>query len=747
MPDLGALAYLIPLLPLLAFVFIVLAGVVKERTTGSIRISDKLAASVSIGTLAISTVLSILLLVELLTSHQGETYYQSYSWLKIGALELRFGWMVDNLTALMLIVVTVVGLMVQIFSLGYMAGESRFPRFYGYLSLFTSAMLILVLANNILELFFAWELMGLTSYLLIGFWFEKDTAKRAAMKAFLVTRVGDVGLFFGMAYLIYLTGTLDYLGLVIADPETGMIPEQVQGWTHLGVVGGPALATLKGTTALGVVAMLFFCGSIGKSAQFPLHVWLPDAMEGPTPVSALIHAATMVAAGVYLVARMYPIFDLGGMLTFAGVTFRPLGFVALIGAITAVMAAYFAFTQNDIKRVLAYSTISQLGYMMIGLGCGGVIEVMRDGHVEKELLSLGFAAGSFHLMTHAFFKGLLFLGSGAVIYACHHEQDMRKMGGLWKLTPVTAKCYVIATLALAGIIPAGLFSKDSILEAAFEFNKLIFAAGVLGAFMTAAYMTRQIIMVFFGEYAGGGEQGHGEAEHNHRAGQDAHEHHADHGHDHQPKEPPLSIVAPLVILAVLAVVSGFVGIPGRMQIAEFLQYHRPDIVQHGAHHAVNWTVMIAGLTAALLGVLAGFMCYDTRTRAFKFATARLTKLDEFVYQLSFQKGWFDEIYRATLVRGLFICVGAADWMDRNIVDGFVNAVGWLTRQTAYLSGLFDRFVVDGLVNLTAVLARGLGDGLRRAQSGQVQTYLLIVFVGLIMLIWAVSAAQVGAIGQ
>jgi len=729
MSDPAQLAYLIPLLPLLAFVFLVLAGSVKQWVTGDIRLSDHLAHRVSIGAIFISWLLAIAILVDIVGRH-GQTYIHSYPWLQLGAsgalgssaggLQISFGWMVDPLTALMLIVVTTVTLMVQIFSTGYMAGDVRYPRFFAYLSLFGAAMLALVLANSLLELFIAWELVGLTSYLLIGFWFEKPTAKRAAMKAFLVTRIGDVGLFFGMAYLLSLTGTTDFVGLVIGNPETGALPFRSQGWLEAGIVAGPQIMALKGTVGLGLVALLIFAGSVGKSAQFPLHVWLPDAMEGPTPVSALIHAATMVAAGVYLVARMYPIFDLGGPLTALGATFRPLGLVGLTGAITAVMAAYFAFTQFDIKRVLAYSTISQLGYMMIGLGCGGVYAGVHDP-------SLGFTSGMFHLMTHAFFKGLLFLGSGAIIYACHHEQDMRRMGGLWKLTPITFWCYLTATLALAGLIPGGLFSKDSILEAAFGYNKLIFAAGVLGAFMTAGYMARQLVMVFAGEYSGGHE--HGEHEH----GDDG----------HLPHDPPLTMTVPLIILAVLAVVSGFVGIPGSMKIAGFLKYHALSHPEP-AEHAMNWTVTSLGYGAALLGMATGLGSYSLQTRAFAFQTARPTALDWFLYQLSYQKGWFDEIYRATLVRGLFLVSDAAAWMDRWIVDGIVNGLGWLTRQLAFLSALVDRFIVDGLVNLVAVVSRGLGKGFRTVQSGQVQTYLLVATLGAILLIWAVAAGQIGA---
>jgi NADH-quinone oxidoreductase subunit L len=441
-------------------------------------------------------------------------------------LTLRFGWLVDSMTAIMLVVVTTVAAMVQIYSHGYMAGDPRFPRFYAYLSLFTMAMLALVLANNLVELFIAWELMGLASYLLIGYWFEKPAAMRAAKKAFIVTRVGDMGLFFGIALLVGTVGTTDFMGLVVARPD-GRLPADTQGWiSPLAVSAGPAIlektapvhtygpegalrhglgeahaehappiapasgpindaaAPVPDPTAvdsargfmvlLGICALLIFCGAIGKSAQFPLHVWLPDAMEGPTPVSALIHAATMVAAGVYLVARMYPVFDYGGPLMFGGATFRPLDVVAVIGTITALMAALIALTQPDIKRILAYSTCSQLGFMMAGLGCGGTIigsGLSRPGLEAPAFVHLGFTAGIFHLMTHAFFKGLLFLGSGSVIHGTG-TQDVWEMGGLRRFMPKTFWPYFIGYLALAGVpLLSGFFSKDLILDAAWEFNK------------------------------------------------------------------------------------------------------------------------------------------------------------------------------------------------------------------------------------------------------------------------------------
>lgn len=826
-------AYVIPFLPLLGFVWILLAGVLKKWTRGDIRISDGTAFWPSVTCVLVSWFWSIGVLLELLNRGPGWAYHHSYTWLKVGILDVRFGWMIDGMTAIMLVVVTTVAAMVQIYSKGYMAGEARFPRFYAYLSLFTMAMLILVLANNMLELFLAWELMGLASYLLIGFWFEKPSAMRAAKKAFMVTRVGDVGFFFGIAMLLAVTGTLNFMGMVVAHPDGTAPPVEVRGWIeNMAVCAGPQIlklfpspeAALAGSALLGITALLIFCGSIGKSAQFPLHVWLPDAMEGPTPVSALIHAATMVAAGVYLVARMYPVFDFGGMLQFAGISFRPLGFVALIGTITALMAALIALTQPDIKRILAYSTISQLGFMMAGLGCGGLIlatghggeaaqaaaegahaagEVMAGAamavHGEPELLKLGFTAGIFHLMTHAFFKGLLFLGSGSVIHGTG-TQDIWEMGGLKRYMPRTFVTYFVGFLALAGFPGlAGFFSKDSILDAALEFNPIIFWVLVFTAGLTAFYMTRQMMVVFSGEWVGppetvehghtdplsnpygsvhaedyshiGHEQeeqpfphalhgmgGHAEDEHDDWAhdghadahgthdghgGHDgpdaahtAHEARDDHGHGHH-GEPHESPFSMWGPLALLAVLAVLSGWVGLPGMMQIYSFlhYARPGMEADLHPHVNLLVILSGTTAGLVGMALGYVAY--KGRKFNWVqTKRLSPAQRFVYALSYNKLYFDEFYWWLLIEQLtFRTMNFLKLVDIWVVDFAVRGVGWLGVGLSHLWGLFDQHVVDGVVNGVGHAARGTGNGLRYLQSGQIQNYILVAFAGIVLLIW------------
>ncbi|MHB1839624.1 MAG: NADH-quinone oxidoreductase subunit L, partial [Acidobacteriaceae bacterium] len=434
-----------------------------------------LAASLAIGSMSVSFLLSVVAFAHVLSlSNRGLPTRQvvDFRWFQFGNEWLKLGWMLDPLTAIMLVMVTFVGLLIFIYSVGYMEHDENFTRFFCFLALFAGAMLGVVISNSLLLLFMCWELVGLTSYLLIGFWYHKPEAAAAAKKAFIVTRIGDLGFFLGMAWLYAQTGTL-----LFYDGGSGCLEHS-------------ALATLVAhITAIGMaastgIALLIFCGAAGKSGQVPLHVWLPDAMEGPTPVSALIHAATMVAAGVFLIARVYPLMSAqaGPSLTLTPTT--ALIVVTWVGAITAVFAALIAVAQYDIKRILAYSTISQLGYMMMGLGVGGV------------------AVGMFHLITHAFFKSLLFLGAGSVIHGCNGEQDIRKMGGLRKLMPITFLTYAIGMLALCGfpLFFSGFWSKDAILHAAsmWSVSRTPYYLGAFGALLTAFYMTRQVYYVFAG---------------------------------------------------------------------------------------------------------------------------------------------------------------------------------------------------------------------------------------------------------
>src|ERR1700733_940118 len=435
--------WLIPALPLLA------AGIgalLKQR-------QRRFAATIAIGAMGISLVLALAAFAHLL--HEQQRLFFNFAWMQAGSDWVKLGWMLDPLAALMLVMVTFVGLLIFIYSAAYMHHDENFARFFCFLSLFAGAMLGLLIANSLLLLFMCWEVVGLTSYLLIGFWYERPAAAAAAKKAFITTRIGDLGLLLGMVWLYRQTGTL-----LFYDHGAGCMEH-------------PALSSLA-TQATGI-ALLIFCGAVGKSGQLPLHVWLPDAMEGPTPVSALIHAATMVAAGVYLVARVYPLMS---------VTASALEVVTWVGALTAIFAAVVAVAQDDIKRILAYSTISQLGYMMIGLGVGGV------------------AIGVFHLIAHAFFKALLFLGAGSVIHGLVGEQDIREMGGVRKWMPVTFATYSVGTLALCGfpLLFSGFWSKDAILHAAYGWNvsRAPFYLGAIGALLTAFYMTRQVCYVFFG---------------------------------------------------------------------------------------------------------------------------------------------------------------------------------------------------------------------------------------------------------
>ncbi len=770
-------AWAIPALPLLGFLWIVLSGLARRMVRGDIRIADSTAALPAILLMCGSWLWSIMVAVEIFSRGPGTAYHLAYSWLKVGHLDIRFGYYVDAMTAMMLIVVTTVAAMVQVYSRGYMAGDERYPRFYSYLSLFTTAMLVLVLANNLLQLFVAWELMGLASYLLIGFWFEKPSAMRAAKKAFMVTRVGDTGLFFGIALLIAITGTLNYLGLVTAKPDGTVGAES--GWlTGMAVCAGPALlqsvqnsvgVVPAGTFLLGLAAVLIFCGTIGKSAQFPLHVWLPDAMEGPTPVSALIHAATMVAAGIYLVARLYPVFDFGGPLPVLGAQVRPLDVVAVVGTVTALMAAVIALTQPDIKRILAYSTCSQLGFMLAGLGCGGAIVKAHGGAAEPELLKLGLTAGMFHLMTHAFFKALLFLGSGSVIHGSG-TQDIWEMGGLRRFMPKTFWTYMLGFIALAGVpfVAAGFYSKDLILDAAFEYSPAVFWVLVFTAGLTAFYMTRQVMVVFGGTWSGGPPAGHKDGaassadnphlhadDEDHTGhedtaqphGHDAHGHgghgdHPGHGHLGQPHESPPSMLFPLYLLGVLALISGWVGLPAwfpaglpipRMAIYDFLHYARPGM--HSELHAhFNPAAFFPGFAAPFIGIGLGVFLYRGGKFAFAPRAGATHPVLQWVYNLSYNKLYFDELLWLLLIEPLFIFTRFLKFVDIWVVDGLVRTIGWTTRGLAWFWGVIDRTIVDGIVRGVGRSAGVLGGAARAMQTGQIQNYITVAMVGIVLMV-------------
>ena len=588
---------------------------------------------------------------------EPEPFARSIPWVTVGGMPIRMGFVVDPLTAMMLVVVTVVALLVQIYSIGYMHGDSRYPRFFAYLSLFTAAMLSLVIADNLLLFFVSWELVGLTSYLLIGFWFERPSAMRAAKKAFIVTRVGDVGLFLGVLLLFWYTKTLNMREIF------AQVPDLMGVSLHLGQLAIPLLP---------LAGLLLFAGAVGKSAQFPLHVWLPDAMEGPTPVSALIHAATMVAAGVYLVGRTYPVF------AYADHSLS-LTVVAVIGAITALMAATIATVVNDIKRVLAYSTISQLGYMMLALGVGG------------------YTAGLLHLMTHAFFKANLFLGSGSVIHGTG-TQDIQQMGGVSKHMPRTYWTFLISSAALVGVpFTAGFFSKDEILLEAFHVNKVLFAMGLMAAFLTAFYMTRLISLTFWGE----------------QRDPQIHAH-----------ESPKVMTSPLIVLAVLSIVAGYVAWPTKNVFHEFLHFGE------GEAHGFSWAVAGMATLAAALGIGLGLALFWKRV----IDPSIFRRKMGWAYNLLLNKYYFDEIYWAILVKPMFWTMRLLARFDEKVVDGLVNGVAYLTLALSVIQAWIDKWIVDGLVNFIGGFVKLWGRFFRFAQTGLLQDYALILFVGLLMII-------------
>ncbi len=574
---------------------------------------------------------------------------------KEGAFVIPMGIYIDPLTAIMLMVVCIVAALVQIYSLGYMRGDPRFARYYAYLSLFTFSMLGLVLAGTYVLMFVFWELVGLTSYLLIGFWFEKKTASDAGKKAFITTKIGDLGFMLGLAILLFAVGTasLPELNYMIANGE---IPADM---LSLVIIAG----------------LLMFAGAVGKSAQFPLHVWLPDAMEGPTPVSALIHAATMVAAGVYLAARLMGIIMISETMMLV---------VASIGAFTAFLAATIGLVQNDIKRVLAYSTVSQLGYMMMALGLAG------------------YTAGTFHLMTHAFFKALLFLGAGSVIHAVH-TNDIRFMGGLHKKMKVTSITFLIASLSISGIFPlSGFWSKDEIFATALAGGHYIFLlVAILVAGMTAFYMFRLYFMTFVGKPR------------DQKAYDRAH-------------ESPKSMTVPLMILAVLSVCAGWVGIP-------WLHKGYSSFVYYGAIHHVepSLILMIISLLVAASGIGLAYLMYVKGSVSPEKMAARFKPIYTFFYN----KWYFDELYMATIINPTYWLMEALYKFDQLIIDGMVNGAGKLTLFISWAHERFDTYVVDGAVNGSGYLSMFFGRNIRKIQTGQLQTYALFVFFGAVVFLF------------
>jgi NADH-quinone oxidoreductase subunit L len=706
--------FLIPLFPLLGFLFNISIGVrvLTRRPSGSEDAHGPSAPSPLVGLVACGAVLlSFLTAAWAVVAAHGapeRTIVEAlWTWLPGGAAEttvrgvaaatpfhVEWSYLLDPLSSVMVLVVTFVGFLIHVYSLGYMSHDAGYARYFAYLNLFMFAMLTLVLGANYAVLFVGWEGVGLCSYLLIGFWFHKQSASDAGKKAFIVNRIGDAGFLLGM-FLVFTTfGTLDFAGEQGVMAQAARLPLEL-AW------GG----------TLTVIALALFVGATGKSAQLPLYVWLPDAMEGPTPVSALIHAATMVTAGVYMVARSAPIYSHAP---------NALAVVGIVGAATAIFAASIGLVQNDIKRVLAYSTVSQLGYMFLACGVGA------------------FTAGIFHLGTHAFFKALLFLGSGSVIHAMSGEQDMRRMGGLRRKLPWTHATMLVGCIAIAGIPPlAGFFSKDEILWSAFKvggYGRWLWATGALAALLTAFYMFRLYRMTFSGSFRGTDEQAH---------------------HLH---ESPQTMIVPLQVLALGSIVVGFLGVPlvlGRGVVPNVIEHWLEPAFEHAQEalaqvfaapvpgQGVELGLMALSVLIAAGGILVALRLYQG---GFEIPN-RIAAAFPRAYRLLLEKYRVDELYDAVFVRGLALGGGRAlHANDRYVIDGGdgevraglgVNGIAWAVRDVvARASNFWDRWVVDGAVNLTAFVLDNTSYAFRAVQNGLVQHYALSMLIGLFLLIAA-----------
>lgn len=660
---------------------------------------------VSTGAIVISFYFAVRVFLAVLRGG-GSEFHQIYtwSWLVLPGFSLDMGMWIDSVTAVMLIVVTLVSSLIHIYSAGYMHGDPRYSRYYAYLSLFSFSMLGIVLTDSLFFLYIFWELVGISSYLLIGFWFERPAAASAGKKAFITTRIGDVGMFIGIMIVYSHIGQVSYLDFFSSVADGG--------WDN---------------TLLTVAGVFLFMGAVGKSAQFPLHVWLPDAMEGPTPVSALIHAATMVAAGVYMVTRLFVVFTADALLV-----------IAYIGAITAFFTATIAIVQTDIKRVLAYSTLSQLGYMILALGVGG------------------YVAGIFHLMTHAFFKALLFLGAGSVIHAVH-TNEIPEMGGLRRKMPITFLTFLAATMAISGVpFLSGFYSKDAILASALAFalesgHMILFLAAIVAAGITAFYMFRLVFVTFTGE-----PRNKEKYEHAH--------------------ESPLVMTIPLIILAVLSVCSAwggwfekFVEKPDlasyattaaiepsspSVDVAHGESLHEANFAQgggeaavgevdaeahpaphaaegHDAHdaHGAHTTAMILSILVAGTGILLSYLTYMRKTISAEAMAKRFDRL----YRTLYNKYYIDEFYQGTFIWATLMISKLSGLFDNYVIDGIVNGVSRWTTRISFAEGRFDNSVVDGAVNGVADGFIFSGSRLRKIQTGRIQNYLVGLLVGILVI--------------
>jgi NADH-quinone oxidoreductase subunit L len=626
---------LIPLLPFLGFL---INGLLNRRLSGTV------AGLIGSATVLGSFLISLTLFLRFLETPVPYVV-PLFDWISVGSLSIPFAYQIDQLSLIMLLLVTGVGFLIHVYSIGYMHHDENVGKFFAFLNLFVFSMLLLVLGANYVILFIGWEGVGLCSYLLIGFWNQNHNYNNAAKKAFIINRIGDLGFLLGI-FLIYQTFESVQYGEVFQKAAAGQF--------------GPYTVTI-----VTVITLLLFVGAMGKSAQLPLYTWLPDAMAGPTPVSALIHAATMVTAGIYMVLRSNILYTLSP---------DTLNVVAWVGGLTALFAATIGLAQNDIKKVLAYSTVSQLGYMFLALGV------------------MGYTSSLFHVLTHAFFKALMFLGAGSVIHAMSNEQDIRRMGGLRKALPITFLTFLIGCLAIAGIPPfSGFFSKDEILAHAFEHNKVLFGIGLLTAFLTAFYMFRLLFLTFFGEFRGTEEQKH---------------------HLH---ESPATMTLPLIILAILAAVGGFMNAPlvlGKGYLADFLAplfaYSRqanPEAFGAELDHATEYMLIGISVAAGLAGIIVAYLMYVGR----KVRPAEDTSQRGFLENLVYHKYYVDELYNWLFVKSsMNLSRGLHDVVEKRVVDAGVNGVG---------RGVF-----------------GGSQLLRNLQTGKVETYLLLMVVGIVVVL-------------
>jgi len=657
----------IPLLPLIGAAVNGLTGAILQRRFGKRAISV-----LAVTPVLLAFALSVVAFVDLLGRAPEERFLldRVSSWLHVGSLTADIAFWVDPLSCVMILVVTGIGGLIHVYSTGYMHEDDAYWRFFAYLNLFTFAMLTLVLGDSLLLMFVGWEGVGLCSYALIGFWWREQVNTTAGNKAFIVNRVGDFGFILGIFLLFW---TLDAAGhgtVVFRDLQH-----------HAAALTGK---TLWGVPVVVLATLLLFVGATGKSAQIPLYVWLPDAMQGPTPVSALIHAATMVTAGVYMIARLHFLYAMAP---------TTLAVVAGIGALTSVVAATIGLVQNDIKRVLAYSTVSQLGYMFLAMGVGA------------------YAAGMFHLTTHAFFKACLFLGSGSVIHGMSGEQDMGKMGGLRTRMPITFWTFLIATLAITGTpLTAGFFSKDEILWKAWSSehgSAALWLIGLGGAGMTAFYMFRQVFLTFFGECR------------------------AEHEVAHHIHESPPTMAYPLLVLAAGSLAVGFLGVPSFLGGSNRFEAWLAPVFEHGheaAHHAAHgasmeWALMLVSVAVAAGGVLLAYLVYYRRTLSAD-AIARLAGGRP--YRVLFNKYYVDELYHAIFVRGALLLSRMGAWFDARIIDGVVDGAARVTVLLARADGLFDNYVVDAIVNALANRTADVGARVRRLQTGNINAYLYVI---------------------